>query len=192
MLRRDLLRYATAILTLCACGDVTWAGEGGHSAFKPGRKDAVDLPPERWRSLLKPLEYKVLREAGTEYAFSGDLHQTKADGIYVCAGCGLPLFDSTTKFDSGTGWPSFFAPLAQDRVADRSDMSIGMVRTENLCNRCGGHLGHVFRDGPRPTGLRYCMNSAALDFVPRDQAAKLAGEPVLLGGYEPEAGGGAR
>lgn len=121
--------------------------------------------PEEWKKQLTDQEYYVLREKGTERAFSGDLWDHHDKGTYTCAGCGLPLFSSAAKFESGTGWPSFFQPLNDWCVAGASDASYGMVRTEVLCARCGGHLGHVFDDGPRPTGLRYCMNSVSLNFV---------------------------
>ncbi len=164
----------------------TWLviGCGEATAVEPAprRADAVNLPPERWKALLTPMEFDVLREAGTERAFTGDLWDAHGDGLYVCAGCGLPLFDSATKFDSGTGWPSFFAPLAADRVAEHSDHAYGMLRTEVRCGRCDGHLGHVFPDGPKPTGQRYCMNSASLDFVERSAGSTFDGLPVLLGG----------
>jgi peptide-methionine (R)-S-oxide reductase len=118
-----------------------------------------------WRKLLGPQRYAVLREAATERPFSSPLDHEKRRGTYACAGCALPLFSSSTKFDSGTGWPSFWAPL-KNAVVTRSDHSLFMERTEVLCRRCGGHLGHVFDDGPKPTGKRYCMNGLALQFHP--------------------------
>lgn len=135
------------------------------------RGDDAPTPPvarteEEWRKLLAPEPFKVLRKEGTERAFTGALHDNHARGTYRCAGCGLPLFSSEQKFDSGTGWPSFWAPLDPKNVGTRDDRSFFTVRTEVHCARCGGHLGHVFDDGPRPTGLRYCMNSASLAFEP--------------------------
>jgi peptide-methionine (R)-S-oxide reductase len=138
--------------------------------FRPAAGDAtpafaVTHTPDQWRKLLGPARYHILREAGTERAYTSPLNSEHRRGTFLCAGCALPLFSSTTKFDSGTGWPSFFKPLP-NAVVTRSDRSLLMDRTEVLCRRCGGHLGHVFDDGPKPTGLRYCMNGLALKFQP--------------------------
>jgi peptide-methionine (R)-S-oxide reductase len=127
--------------------------------------DKISHTDEEWRKLLTPDEYHMLREDGTEPPFRNKFHDNKKKGVYTCAGCGLELFSSDTKFDSGTGWPSFWAPIAKDSVTTKTDTSYGMVREEVKCARCGGHLGHVFDDGPRPTGKRYCMNSGAMHFT---------------------------
>ena len=133
-------------------------------------KQEIAKTDAEWRERLSPEQYRVLREKGTEPAFAGRYDDSKAEGTYTCAGCGTDLFRSETKFDSGTGWPSFWAPVDTGNVAEESDMSMGMKRTEVMCNQCGGHLGHVFEDGPEPTGLRYCINSVSLDFSPADPA----------------------
>lgn len=134
--------------------------------------DQTDSKIERsdaeWRELLGEERYRVLRKSGTEAPFSGELLDNKAPGEYVCGACGEPLFDSSTKFESGSGWPSFTAPVAGEAVDEITDRSHGMSRTEVRCAKCEGHLGHVFPDGPGPTGLRYCINSASLGFAPKD------------------------
>jgi peptide-methionine (R)-S-oxide reductase len=128
--------------------------------------EKMDLPESEWKKRLSPEQYHVLREAGTERAFTGIYNDNKAPGVYRCAGCGTELFRSDAKYDSGSGWPSFIAPASNDAVIEHSDVSHGMRRTEVRCATCDGHLGHVFPDGPAETGLRYCMNSASLDFKP--------------------------
>lgn len=145
--------------------------------MEPGeRRDDIPTSEEEWRERLDPARFEILRRAGTERAFTGELNDEKRPGTFTCAGCGKPLFESSGKFDSGSGWPSFDRPIAEDAVSEHSDVSHGMVRTEVRCARCDGHLGHVFPDGPRETtGMRFCINSLALEFDP-------AGEGDASGG----------
>jgi peptide-methionine (R)-S-oxide reductase len=132
-------------------------------------KFPLEKSSDDWRRTLTPEQFRVLREHGTERAFTSTLNNEKREGTFSCAGCGQPLFRSDTKYESGSGWPSFWRPL-EGAIATTEDRSLSMARTEVHCARCGGHLGHVFEDGPRPTGERYCMNGVALTFTPRDNA----------------------
>ena len=153
-------------------GVATISGCQAQNDSHPTSQDNTDsLKASSWCGVLSPDAYRVLREQGTEPRFSGEFWLHNEDGVYVCMGCGARLFDSGAKFKSSSGWPSFYEPSITDGVEKRSDFSYGMRRTEVVCNKCGGHLGHVFEDGPPPTGLRYCINSVALDFVPRDSIA---------------------
>ncbi len=165
MMRRNQFEWRLA-LTIAALG---LAVALPAAAGKVARKGEVVVKKiaksdAEWEALLKPEQYRVLRKEGTELAFTGAYWNHDAAGVYRCAACGLELFRSGEKFDSGTGWPSFWAPAVRRHVAENSDLSLGMPRIEVECARCGGHLGHLFDDGPEPTGLRYCINSAALTF----------------------------
>jgi len=143
----------------------------GHSFCQVNESDntetkiyEISKSDKEWKSILSPDEFDVLRKKGTEYAFTGEYYVFKEKGTYTCAGCGNELFDSKTKYNSGSGWPSFYQPIKESAVHIEIDRSLGGAREEILCSKCGGHLGHVFNDGPKPTGLRYCVNSVSLDF----------------------------
>jgi peptide-methionine (R)-S-oxide reductase len=181
-MKKPIALLATLALTLAACGgppDATAADQRGHdhqtttapaAAGPKGSKvqtiEKIEKTDAEWKQILTPEQYQVLRKQGTERAWTSPLNKNKEKGTYVCAACGLPLFSSETKFDSGTGWPSFYAPLSEANIGTETDRSFFQVRTEVHCARCGGHLGHVFPDGPKPTGLRYCMNGVSLKFEP--------------------------
>lgn len=158
--RRRFLGATAALTALGFLGARTFAGTPAET-----RVFAVSHTDDEWKSQLTPQQYSVLRQQGTERPFSSPLDHEKRSGTFTCAGCANPLFGSATKFDSGTGWPSFWKPLA-NAVNETSERTLGMLRTEVHCRRCGGHLGHVFDDGPAPTGLRYCMNGVAMTFTP--------------------------
>ncbi|MCL4106795.1 UNVERIFIED_CONTAM: hypothetical protein GTU68_048239 [Idotea baltica] len=167
---KNIFNLCLVILTISACNAQksqvkSSVAESSKVAVKAQSQiEKIEKSEKEWKEELTDEEYYILREKGTERAFTGDLLTNKEDGIYTCAACQLPLFDSKTKFKSGTGWPSYYAPINEVNVAEEEDKQFGMVRTEVLCARCDGHLGHVFRDGPKPTGLRYCINAASLDF----------------------------
>jgi peptide-methionine (R)-S-oxide reductase len=162
------LSFLALVALLCGIAVLACSSAPAQSKqHRPSAKDAVIKTDAEWKKILSPQQYHVLREAGTEQAYTGKLWDNHVEGTYVCAACGQELFSSKTKFESGTGWPSFWAPIKKTAVETETDMTLGMERTEVTCARCGGHLGHVFDDGPKPTHLRYCMNSVAMLFKPK-------------------------
>jgi len=163
--RRDILLGTAGVAAVAAAGVGVLKWQGGTATASTDGHFEVTKTPEEWRKILTPDQYAILREDDTERAWSSPLNKEKRNGTFACAGCGLPLFASDTKFESGTGWPSFYTPI-EGAVEKSDDFSFGMARDEVHCRRCGGHLGHVFNDGPKPTGLRYCINGLSLKFIP--------------------------
>ena len=166
MLNRRTFTTASVTALLAACASLRQASAAGQAAGK----FEISKTPDEWKKLLTPAQYYVLREHGTERAGTSPLDKEKGEGLFACAGCDLPVYSSATKFNSGTGWPSFWQPL-ENAVGTSIDKSFFVTRTEVHCRRCGGHLGHIFEDGPKPTGLRHCINGVALKFVPKAKVA---------------------
>ncbi len=182
-----ILRLTTLLIVLFVLASLPAVSAGAAAADKDkakkveeadskkeikGGSEKVEKSDKEWREILTPDQYRVTREGGTEPAFTGKYNDFKGKGVFKCVCCGNELFTSETKYNSGSGWPSFWAPISEKGIEEKADRSAGMVRVEVRCNRCGAHLGHVFEDGPRPTGLRYCVNSVALDFVEKKETPK--------------------
>jgi peptide-methionine (R)-S-oxide reductase len=176
MMKRLSVALLGLSLVAMSCNRPTATAADKPAASKPASQEApvarIEKTEAEWKQILDPEQYQVIREKGTERSGSGEYVNNHERGTYKCAACGLELFSSDSKFESGTGWPSFWQPIARNHVTEITDRSHGMTRTEVTCARCGGHLGHVFDDGPKPTGLRYCMNSISLKFTPAEAKDK--------------------